>query len=60
MRLKQAKVGDRFKIDLASRAGKQTPVKATLVEAIDNNYVINTDDGNRFMCDGYELITLLA
>ena len=28
MRLKQAKVGDRFKIDLASRAGKQTPVKA--------------------------------
>jgi len=60
MRLKQATVGDRFSIDLASRSGKQTPVKATLVEAIDGNYVISTEDGDRFMCDGYEHIVLLT
>lgn len=56
MRLKEAVLHSTFKIDLASRTGKGVWTQAKLMQIQDGNYTINTIEGKRHMCDGYEKI----
>lgn len=56
MRLKETVLHSTFKIDLASRTGKGEWTQAKLMQIQDGNYTINTLEGKRHMCDGYERI----